>query len=71
MEKVGDWDGQANDMSNLLEAWQKAASVTAKADATCDPKGMLAVKKVGELGGFADIETVVHSVRVAMDAIGH
>ncbi|CAM6061808.1 unnamed protein product [Sphagnum tenellum] len=61
----------ANDMSNLLEAWQKAASVTAKADATCDPKGMLAVKKVGELGGFADIETVVHSVRVAMDAIGH
>jgi hypothetical protein len=26
---------------------------------------------VGELGGFGDIETVVHLVRVAMDTIGH
>jgi hypothetical protein len=58
-------------MSNLLEAWQKASSVTAKAEVTCDQKDMLAVKRVGELGGFGDIETVVHLVRVAMDTIGH
>ncbi|CAK9201924.1 unnamed protein product [Sphagnum troendelagicum] len=61
----------ATDMSNLLEAWQKASIVTAKAEVTCDQKGMLAVKRVGELGGFGDIETVVHLVRVAMDTIGH
>jgi hypothetical protein len=61
----------ATDMSNLLEAWQKASSVTAKAEVTCDQKDMLAVKRVGELGGFGDIETVVHLVRVAMDTIGH
>lgn len=62
---------QAIDMSALLDSWQKAAEATAKADASRDTEGMAAVKQVGELGGFGDIDGVVRLVRVAMEAIGH
>jgi hypothetical protein len=61
----------AIDMSALLDSWQKAAEATAKAEASRDTEGMAAVKQVGELGGFGDIDGVVRLVRVAMEAIGH
>lgn len=61
----------ALDMNTLLESWQRAADATAKAEASKETQGMAAVKQVGELGGFGDIDGVVRLVRVALDAIGH
>uniref|UniRef100_A0A7I4B662 CW-type domain-containing protein n=1 Tax=Physcomitrium patens TaxID=3218 RepID=A0A7I4B662_PHYPA len=61
----------AQDMSLLLESWQKAADATTKAEASKETQGLAAVKHVGELGGLGDIDGVVRLVRVALDAIGH
>ncbi|KAG0560531.1 hypothetical protein KC19_10G187700 [Ceratodon purpureus] len=61
----------ALDMNALLESWQKAADATAKAETSEVTEGMAAVKQVGELGGFGDIDGVVRLVNVALDAIGH
>lgn len=58
-------------MSALLDSWVKASEATAKAEASEEKEGMAAVKQVGELGGFGDIDAVVRLMRVAMDAIGH
>lgn len=61
----------AQEMSLLLETWQKAAEATTKAEASEETQGMAAVKQVGELGGLGDIDGVVRLVKVALDAIGH
>ena len=58
-------------MNVLLDSWQRAAEATAKAEASKETQGLTAVKQVGELGGFGDIDGVVRLVKVAMDAIGH
>lgn len=58
-------------MNVLLESLQRAAEATAKAETGKETQGMAAVKQVGELGGFGDIDGVVRLVRVALDAIGH
>lgn len=67
---------QASDVSASLDALSKAATATAAADLACagNPakmEAMTAVKRVGEDGGFGDVDHIVRLVRLALEAIEH